>query len=140
MTWIYKMPNSFLNLEFQRSQYMNVRKLFKGGNYSMAEMRKYGMYIQHMLYLTSTDLKLTKCTVKKLSPSFIALASSWSCVTRSFSITMAVFLAGKLCGKEGVILNKNSNQPLSISKSPVASLINNISLLFTKKVQGIHQI
>ena len=30
---------SFLNLEFQRSQYINVRKLFKGGNY----MRKYGI-------------------------------------------------------------------------------------------------
>ena len=85
-----------------------------------------------MLYLSSIDLKLTKCTVKKLRPSFIALASSWSCVTRSFSITMAVFLAGKLCGKERVILNKNSNHPLyNISKSLVASLINNISLIFT---------
>ena len=34
-----------MNLEIQRSQYINVRKLFKGGNYSRAEtmyMRKYG--------------------------------------------------------------------------------------------------
>jgi hypothetical protein len=29
---------SFLKVEIQRSQYINVRKLFKGGNYS----RKYG--------------------------------------------------------------------------------------------------
>ena len=29
----------FLNLEIQRSQYINVRKLFKGGNY----MRKYSI-------------------------------------------------------------------------------------------------
>ena len=28
---------SFLNLEIQRSQYIKVRKLFKGGNYSSAE-------------------------------------------------------------------------------------------------------
>ena len=28
---------SFLNLEIQRSQYINVRKLFKGGNYSRVE-------------------------------------------------------------------------------------------------------
>ena len=65
-----------------------------------------------MLYLSSIDLKLTKCTVKKLSPSFIALASSWSCVTRSFSITMAVFLAGKFCGKARIIyVEKSSNLP-----------------------------
>ena len=31
---------SFLDLDIQRSQYINVRKLFKGGNY----MRKYGMH------------------------------------------------------------------------------------------------
>ena len=31
---------SFLNLEIQRSQYIKVRKLFKGGNY----VRKYGIY------------------------------------------------------------------------------------------------
>ena len=30
---------SFLDLEIQRSQHINVRKLFKGGNY----MRKYGI-------------------------------------------------------------------------------------------------
>ena len=29
---------SFLNLEIQRSQYINVRKLFKGGNYSRVEI------------------------------------------------------------------------------------------------------
>ena len=28
---------SFLNLEIQRSQYIGVRKLFKGGNYSRVE-------------------------------------------------------------------------------------------------------
>ena len=41
----------FLNLEFQRSQYINAWKLFKGGNYSREKtiqglyyMRKYGKY------------------------------------------------------------------------------------------------
>jgi hypothetical protein len=32
---------SFLNFEIHRSQYINVQKLFKGGNY----MRIYGIYI-----------------------------------------------------------------------------------------------
>jgi hypothetical protein len=36
---------SFLNLEIQRSQYIKVRKLFKGGNY----MRKYGSYFFYKL-------------------------------------------------------------------------------------------
>ena len=65
-----------------------------------------------MLYLSSIDLKLTKCTVKKFRPTYITLTSSWSCVTRSFSITMAVFLAGKFCGKARIIyIEKSSNQP-----------------------------
>ena len=32
---------SFLHFEIQSSQYINVRKLFKGGNYK----RKYGIYL-----------------------------------------------------------------------------------------------
>ena len=35
---------SFLDLEIQRSQYINVRKLFKGGN----NMRKYGKLTSHV--------------------------------------------------------------------------------------------
>ena len=65
-----------------------------------------------MLYLSSIDLKLTKCTVKKLSPTVVTLTSSWSSVTRSFFITMAVFLAGKFCGRAKIIyVEKSSNQP-----------------------------
>ena len=65
-----------------------------------------------MPYLSSIDLKLTKCTVKKLSPTVITLTSSWSSVTRSFFITMAVFLAGKFCGKaRNIYVEKSSNQP-----------------------------
>ena len=36
--WCKYVP--YLNLEIQKSQYINMRKLFKGGNY----MRKYGKY------------------------------------------------------------------------------------------------
>ena len=39
---------SFLNLEIQRSQYINVRKLFKGRNYSRAEIR----YLVDVLHQT----------------------------------------------------------------------------------------
>ena len=42
----YRGNYSFFNLEIQRSQYIKVRKLFKGGNY----MRKYGN-LSHLYFL-----------------------------------------------------------------------------------------
>ena len=50
---------SFLDLEIQRSQYINVRKLFKGGNYSRAEII-WGNTVRKYLQLTFYDYKMTR--------------------------------------------------------------------------------
>ena len=46
---------SFLDLEIQRSQYINVRKLFKGGNY----MRKFNPNPVFLLFLSNFSLQTT---------------------------------------------------------------------------------
>ena len=63
-SYSFRANYSSLNLEIQRSQYINVRKLFKGGKY----MRKYGIHI-----LPRTLLKINRGT----SITYFCLSVIW---------------------------------------------------------------